>query len=140
MKTIHRLEISWATSRGQDTYGYNICRLDDSVTRARFRTLGGGYDMIGTVFGKWLQATYPERLKALKNGRTLEECGYCVDGWRKIPDLYGITFDPKGEPQLDGACGIESMRRIAEACGFSVDWSGDRKGRTRAFYVSETEQ
>lgn len=136
-KSIHRLDIAWATSRGRDTYGYNICRLDDDITGRRFRTCGGGYDMVGTVFGEWLESTYPEKLKALTSGVELVDCGYTVKGWKKRPDLYGLTFAPDGSPRLDGACGIESMRRIAEACGFEVEWSGNKKGHTRAYYVQE---
>lgn len=137
MKTIHRLEISWSVSRGRDTYGYNICRLDDSVNRHRFRCMGGGYDMIGTVFAEWFQTYYPEKLKALLAGRKTEDCNYSVKGYVRIPEFYGLTFTPEGEPRLDGGCGIESMRRIVEACGFDVEWSGDKRGRTRAYYVQE---
>lgn len=136
-KSIHRLDITWSTSRGRDTYGYNICRLDDDITGLRFRTCGGGYDMVGTVFGQWLERTYPEKLRALASGVKLVDCGYAVKGWKKHPDLYGLTFAPDGAPRLDGACGIESMRRIAEACGFEVEWSGNKKGHTRAYYVQE---
>lgn len=135
MRKIHRLEISWSTSRGRDTYGYNICRLDDSESRKRYRTCGGGYDMIGTVFGQWLQEAYPEKLRALREGRKIEECNYSVKGYTRIPELYGLTFTPEGYPRLDGACGISSMIRIAEACGFEVEWSGNKKGHTRAYYV-----
>ena len=139
MKPIHRLELSWSTSRGADTYGYNIARLDDSITGKRFRCMGGGYDMIGTVFGEWFQATYPEKLKALREGAWIEDCGFAVPGYSKISGLYGLTFTPEGEPQLDGACGMSSMQSIVEACGFDVQWSGNRRGQTRAYYVQEKE-
>lgn len=45
MKNIKRLALSWSVSRGRDTYGYNICRLDDTSTGERFKCMGGGYDM-----------------------------------------------------------------------------------------------
>jgi hypothetical protein len=54
MNSTH-LNISWSVSRGQDTYGYNICRLDDTRTGKRYHLNGGGYDMIGTVLGDWLE-------------------------------------------------------------------------------------
>lgn len=135
MNTIHRLDITWSISRGRDTYGYNICRLDDNITRRRFRCSGGGYDMIGTVVADWFVATYPDKIKALRDGREWVDCGYTVPGYMKNPELYGLTFNPKGEPRIDGACGIESVRRIIEACGFDVEWSGDKKGRTKGYYV-----
>jgi hypothetical protein len=34
------LAISWAISRGRDTYGYNICRLDDTLIDVRYRCMG----------------------------------------------------------------------------------------------------
>lgn len=47
---IHRLDLTWSTSKARDTYGYNITRLDDSISGKRYKTCGGGYDMIGTVW------------------------------------------------------------------------------------------
>ena len=137
MRKIHRLDISWSTSRGADTYGYNICRLDDSESGKRYRTIGGGYDMIGTVFGQWLQENYSSELRALAENKTRIDCGYSVKGYYKLEEFYGLTYTPEGYPRLDGACGISSMIRIAEACGLEVQWSGDRKGRTRAYYVQK---
>lgn len=67
MKSIKRLALSWSVSRGRDTYGYNICRLDDTSTGDRFKCMGGGYDMQGTVFGEWLAANYQPELLALKD-------------------------------------------------------------------------
>lgn len=139
MKAIHRLDISWSISRGRDTYGYNICRLDDSITRTRYRCMGGGYDMIGTVFGQWFMTTHQDKLQALVKARAADliDCGYAVPGYKKLPDLYGLNVKPDGIVSLDGACGIESMRSIVEACGFDVEWAGDRKGHTRGYYVQE---
>lgn len=58
------LAISWSISRGTETYGYNICRLDDSQTGKRYRCLGG-YDMMGTVVGQWLEDLFQPQLKQL---------------------------------------------------------------------------
>jgi len=60
----HTLIIKWGTSRGRDTYGYNTCSLSENGHR-RAACNGGGYDMLGTVFGHWLASTYRERLNAL---------------------------------------------------------------------------
>ena len=62
---INHLSISWSISRGRDTYGYNICRLDSRQSGSRYRCSGGGYDMIGTVFGNWLEAEYQRELVEL---------------------------------------------------------------------------
>ena len=143
---IHNLQISWGVSRGRATYGYNICRLNDSVTRARYRCKGGGYDMIGTVFGEWLQNTYQEKLLALvkelmKDPDNFSDCGYSVSGYIKFKGLYGMTYNTNTDiVSLDGACGIESMRYIAEAIGAEVQWVGSRKGSTQAYMVGFIEQ
>lgn len=138
---INHLSISWTTSRGRDTYGYNICRLDDRQSGRRFRTCGGGYDMIGTVFGEWLQETYQERLQGLFSGRKadngLKECGYAVAGYYKLKDFYGMVWTPSKKVSLDGACGFESMRRIAEAIGLELQWEGNRRGHTIGYFVED---
>jgi len=134
---MRQLTISWTTSRGRDTYGWNICRLDDSRTGRRFRTTGGGYDMIGTVFGDWLTEHAQDRLRNLAKERAdqLQECGYSVQGYKKLPDLYGLTFAPDGRASVDGACGISSVQRIAEAVGIGSQWIGNRRGNTIGYTV-----
>lgn len=134
---IHHLVISWSISRGRDTYGYNICRLDDRKTGKRYRTVGGGYDMIGTVFGDWLADVHQEKLKELFNQHPSEDCGYSVKGYRKIPSLYGLTLSTKGIASCDGFCGISSMINIAESIGLEVQWEGNKKGHTVGYYVCE---
>ena len=127
MKPIHRLEISRAVSRGADTCGYNICRLDDSVTQKRFECLGGGYDMIGTVVADWFESTYQNHLAKLSAENPNDDSRrgrLCA-----VPGFYGAFVNHEtGHVTLDGRCGIESIRTIIEACGFDVQWSGDKKG------------
>lgn len=136
------LALSWSVSRGRDTYGYNICRLDDRNTDERFRTCGGGYDMIGTVFAQWLSANFQPELCALIESRNSEliDAGYSVKGYQKLPGLYGLTVRPgkikPGSIQLDGACGFSSMQAIAEAIGLEVTRSGNKRGQTIGFFVS----
>ena len=135
---IHNLHITWSTSRGRDTYGYDICRLDDSVTGKRYKCIGGGYDMIGTVLADWFSATYQGALRKLvsDNKASLEDCGYTVPGYRKLREYYGLTVHPNNRVELDGACGVSSIISIIRACGFDVQWIGDRKGRTISYLVS----
>lgn len=58
------LEFRWSTSKGRDSYGYNICALFvDGVKVAACN--GGGYDMKGTSLGNWLQIAYEKRLYKL---------------------------------------------------------------------------
>lgn len=135
---INHLAISWSTSRGRDTYGYNICRLDDRQTGKRYRCNGGGYDMLGTVFGDWLADYYQDALRQYVESHKAElvDCGYSVAGYKKLPDLYGMTVAPSGVVQLDGGCGINSMEAIARALGLEVQWEGNKKGHTIGYHVS----
>lgn len=60
----HELRITYGTSRGANTYGYALVNLSEhGVKKASCN--GGGYDMRGTVFADWLQATYQDRLMKL---------------------------------------------------------------------------
>lgn len=93
------LSLSWSVSRGRDTYGYNIARLDDRNTGERFRCMGGGYDMVGTVFGDWLEKTFQSELTELvrANEQKLVDAGYQVKGYRKLgSSFYGLTVKPSG--------------------------------------------
>jgi hypothetical protein len=138
---IHHLSISWAISRGRDTYGYNICRLDDNVTKHRFRCLGGGYDMIGTVLGEWFEATYQDKLKDLVTSIEMVDAGYAAKGYKKsVKGLYGLTERPDGTVILEGSCGQSSMQTIIEACGFTVGRDGNKKGHTVGFFVRKKNQ
>ena len=136
---INHLSISWGVSRGRDTYGYNICRLDSRNSGRRYKCMGGGYDMIGTVFGDWLECEYQDELRQLV--ATLPQIPYGTTKRKQIsedinPSFYGLTIREDGSVSLDGACGISSMQRIARALGFEIQWEGNRKGHTVGYFVS----
>lgn len=137
---INRLALSWSVSRGRDTYGYNICRLDSRNSGKRYRCSGGGYDMTGKVFGDFLECEYQDELKALV--KDLPKVPYGSTSWLQIaedinPSFYGLTIRPDGSVCLDGACGLDSMKRIARALGLSLQGEYNRKGHTTAFYISK---
>lgn len=149
MKNIKRLALSWSVSRGRDTYGYTICRLDDTSTGERFKCMGGGYDMRGTVFGEWLEACYQDRLLAMKDRSNIQVSPEGVrqssapEGWGE-GHLYGMTYyAADNRISLDGSCGLECMIRIAEAIGLEVERDyiakGRRRGESVGWYVSEVE-
>ena len=121
------LGIRWSISRGRETYGYNIVTLTDETTGKRFRAMGGGYDMVGTVFGHWLAATYPTELAAIadRQGPSTEHRG-------QVADRYGMyRWEPAGPVTLDGACGLESMQRIARELGVELERTYKRTGPNR---------
>lgn len=136
---INHLVLSWSVSKGRDTYGYNICRLDDRNNGKRYRTIGGGYDMIGTVFGEWLQENYQEQLLNIKDKSHRIYNSTLNDNTNPV-NFCGMTYNVKNNTvSLDGACGIESMIRIAEAIGLEVERDyikkGKRRGETVGWYV-----
>lgn len=127
MKTINFLALSWSTSRGQDTYGYNICRLDDTNAGKRYKTIGGGYDMVGTVVANWLQDVFQDELQAL--ALTIESKPYATTGWLQFPGFYGMFKKANGSVILDGACGLDAIRNIANAIGVQWRQIMNKRGR-----------
>jgi len=111
------LSLKWTVSRARDTYGYNVVTLRDESGN-RYRANGGGYDMTGTVFGQWLMTAHQDKLATLDPA-----------------DFYGLTVRD-GVARVDGACGLSSMRAIAEAIGVEVKPTLDRKGTYTGFMVS----
>ena len=145
MKNIKRLALTRSVSRGRDTYGYNICRLDDTSTGDRFKCMGGGYDMQGTVFGEWLEACYQDRLVVLKDrANYFFKTGETTRANDRPDRLYGMAYIVEDDRiSLDGSCSLECMIRIAEAIGLEVERDyiakGRRRGETVGWYVSEAE-
>lgn len=121
------LSISWSVSRGQETYGYNICRLDDCNTGERFRTIGGGYDMVGTVAAQWLCKNYQTELQALCT--TIDSKPYASTGWLCFHSFYGMHQRADGSVTIDGACGLDSVLKVARAIGLHIQQQLDRKRR-----------
>lgn len=116
------LKLKHSVSRASDTYGYNIIKLADCDKD--YKTVGGGYDMIGTVFGMWLSDKYMDRIKE----NVIPTVYSDVDGKRVITqsDTYGFfKHEQEGTYWLDGGCGMESMIRIAEKIGLIVTRSDD---------------
>ena len=97
----HFLSFKWSVSRGRDTYGYNICSLWVDGTKVEGCN-GGGYDMMGTCLGNWMEKKFQQELKTLD-----------------INQFYGLR-EHDGVRYLDGACGFSSMERVANALGYKL--------------------
>ena len=130
------LRVTYGTSRGRDTYGYTIVTLHDDSTGKRYRCMGGGYDMLGTVVGEWLQDVAQDKLKALRP--------YCTwtagtPGTEVDKDgLYGLSHTHTRKltstvARVDGACGLSSVERIAKECRITLRQHITPRGRTHAF-------
>jgi len=129
------LAVRWSTSRGRDTYGYNICSVTDQATSKRYSCNGGGYDMLGTSFGAWLTETYQDALRKIGD-RAYMTYHETFDATRNDDGLYGMYRYADGRISLDGAYGIESMLKIAKTLGIGVRTTRDRKGHTTGYIVT----
>ena len=151
MKNMRHLSVKWSTSRGRDSYGWNICTLTDDLTGKKYRTCGGGAfgDMLGTVFASWMRDVYKQKLLdfANANPEKVRRLSTGVNGYAVTDERYRLYgFDVIAEPgkpaheiSIDGACGLSSMERIAGAIGLHKMWHGTPKGRTQGWTVWEGE-
>jgi hypothetical protein len=136
------LAISWSVSRGRETYGYPIVRLDDWDTGKRYRAMGGGYDMVGTVFGEWLADTHADALLGIAGRAYTVVTGYGRSKSDHPDPLYGmrVLCDSHARPArvaLDGACGLDAMVAIAEAIGLRVRRHVNAKGNLTGLTVTD---
>jgi len=143
--TTKQLHFKWTISRGRDTYGYNICTLLVDGEKVG-KTCGGGYDMQGTVLGQWLQNEYEQQLKerfaseiiAITDQDYEERNGSL---YKEIKSFYGARLSGrKGNPVaivLDGACGLDCMKRIAETIGITFKWNPESdKYKNHIYYTA----
>jgi hypothetical protein len=135
--TMTMLTLSWSTSRGRDTYGYNICKLTTPGGKT-YKTMGGGYDMVGTVLADWLCDVHQDRLRGLSERAYYDYKGNPEPGADVRRDgLYGLVRAGSGVMRVDGACGVDSVVRIAEAAGVRIKRaSWDKRGNTTAYLAT----
>jgi hypothetical protein len=150
---ILNLHFRYTTSKGRDTYGYNICTLLVNGDR-KGRCKGGGYDMKGTSFANWLQSEFQDQLQTLfkddiqglKRATLLDVSTYTEDNGEIVKycsgkGYYGTTvyYNPKAREtkvSLDGACGFSSIERIANAIGIELKWNKESDRYTNHTYYT----
>jgi hypothetical protein len=116
--------LNWSISRARDTEGYNVLTARDSRGRKVAGCCGGGYDMEGTVFAEILTKHHLARIASLA-----AIGAYCEPG---------LIVHADGSWYLDGACGLDSMVRIARAAGLTVESiRAGRKCRLVGWAISE---
>lgn len=154
--TTKQLHFKWTISRGRDTYGYNICTLLVEGEKVG-KTCGGGYDMQGTVLGQWLTDHYQQQLISLfnndltalasdPNAHSYDKKGIKVRFGYPIPTskgherYYGANLYEEGgkfRVLLDGACGFDSIKRIAEAIGITFKWNPEsNRYKNHTYYTA----
>lgn len=134
------LQIKWTTSRGAETYGWNVVTLTDTATGKRYRANGGGYDMQGTVFADWLQDTHQDELRKIATQAHTTWQAVADGPWSHETNrdgLYGMAFYAHdGRVVLDGACGLSSIERVADAIGLDVRHTVSSRGHLIGFQVT----
>lgn len=135
---IKQLILKHSISRAMDSYGYNRITLTDTLTGKKYACVGGGYDMVGTVFGEWLEANYQTELLEIAH-KAYYICDSKKLSYNDSPcqvKLYGMTaYSHKEYVELDGACGLECMLDIAKHAGLSVQRQTNHKGQLIGFFV-----
>lgn len=95
---------------------------NENSQRCDFCETGYCYDMVGTVVADYLEEVFQERLVAAGSA---------------VTNLYGARRNAEGKVFIDGACGLESVRKIAEAIGVNITSNyNKRKQATEGFFVS----
>jgi hypothetical protein len=113
------LVIKWTVSKGQDTYGYNICSLWINGEK-KYSTCGGGYDMYGTVLGNFIQDRFYNELKRMDKRKFYGLFFVGKRNKRTKKRRYTNTFSKDGRLYLDGACGDDCMQKILKVIGFKL--------------------
>lgn len=125
------LRFKYGVSKGRNTYGYRIVSLYVNGQK-EYSTNGGGYDMRGSVLGRYLTNKFQDELmqnKDLANTTHIQNEKHEWSAQTKGEGLYGMSLlvpqKLKEHVSLDGACGMNSMIRIAEAIGLKVEYLED---------------
>ena len=130
------LSFSRGVSRGRETEGYPIVRLTHSRTGQVFKCMGGGYCMIGSDLGFYLDQLLkdePQALEALATSVYKE-----IQAGEGLP--YGLSMRERETLQKDGeyvaskvrkairerkfyiegSCGESCMKQIAKIMGIKI--------------------
>jgi hypothetical protein len=133
------------TSKGRDTYGYNICTIRVHVsqfgnTPALFtgRCNGGGYDMVGTSLAEALCAM-PEAQARLQRVMTRENANSYHDGAKYVRNqsspFYGVYLNKDGSVSIDGGCGLRSVTDAFKAARITIEEVYNGRKRI-GFYIT----
>tara|TARA_R100000353_G_scaffold157938_1_gene117094 strand:+ start:176 stop:643 length:468 start_codon:yes stop_codon:yes gene_type:complete len=126
---LETLVFKWTTSKGRNTYGWNICTLKDRRGNKISSTCGGGYDMKGTAFGDFIADYFGEQLKRLTaNYGSFDKGGfYGLRHYNTITRKSQKRASKHTRTTIDGACGFNCMLTILEKIGFSLTFIAEDK-------------
>lgn len=137
--TTKALHFKWTVSRGRYTYGYNICTLLVDGYKVG-KCMGVGYDMQGTSFAEWLEDAYQADLSKLFKDEMDNLADVKTSFRANASKFYGATLNGTEFHHwvtLDGGCGFDSMKCIAEAIGIKLQWNEESdKYKNHTFYTA----
>ena len=140
MNDKYNLKFKWTTSRGRDTYGYNICSLFVNGEKVAACN-GGGYDMQGTSLGDWIARKFKDKL--LKFNQEFTGLKFHDPNWQpsqktlnqekkdgfvglaRYQDFHSASNKLPTKkhiiPSIDGATGFGSVTRIINELGYKLE-------------------
>ena len=134
-----KLLFKWTTSKGRETYGYNICSLWIDGTKQN-QTCGGGYDMKGTALGQYINAQFKTELKQLAAKEIEESKKVQPERYynSSCAGIYGLIYwgqEGKHSLYCDGACGFDAMQSVLKALGYSLEYARTYETSTQSAYI-----
>jgi len=126
--------VRWTTSKGRDTYGYNICSMLIDGNK-EFSCNGGGYDMTGTVWADFIKSRFLGKLKKLNASKFYGLRFYNT----KRQKCQNTWTGEHVNVSLDGACGMMPMETIMDKLKIKREFIVRNKNQ-ELFCVSYPEQ
>ena len=121
MNNKYNLKFKWTTSRGRDTYGYNICSLFVNGEKDAACN-GGGYDKFDQEF-TGLKFHNPDWKPSQKTLDQEKKDGFV--GLARYQDFHSASNKLPTEkhiiPSIDGACGFSSVEKIINQIGYTLE-------------------
>lgn len=105
--------------------GYGNSKILDFRNNVITKAGGCGYDRFGTVIGQLIEILFPDELYKLAK----RECKGTSKTRKTSGKYYGMFFNKeKDRAYLDGACGIDCMKRVLNKIGFELEFLNETKG------------
>ena len=104
------------------TNGYGNSKILDGQGNVIGKAGGCGYDRYGTALGNAMTALFPKLIHKLAK----RECKGSRRTYKQAKDFYGLFYNAVTDKAwVDGGCGHESMKRILQKIGFSLEYVGE---------------
>jgi hypothetical protein len=134
MSKSFQLTVRRGKSRSLDSLGYPTLTITDArfekLGNRCFQVNGGGYDLLGTAFGNWLERHYDHRL--LVHWRNTPSIA--TSGGFSVSDIGGMA-----RVTLNGVVGMSVMERYAQAIGLDVTLIyGPRNSAVQRIDITDT--